>query len=173
MAVDASKLRKLGGRRGLGVPPIDGSPGIEESDRPETSALASSTLLPNFREHQVETEAAELQHTVLSAAESLFPPHNPSPLLDGSVKAASASEPNVTAPSGLVSAAAERGNGGQTVFERRQRVPPLEAEPKIPFTTRVSASTKDRLENACHFLRKKHQDFINDAIIAHLKKHGF
>src|SRR4051812_14150039 len=29
MAVDPSKLRKLG-RRGLGTPPTDGSPGIEE-----------------------------------------------------------------------------------------------------------------------------------------------
>jgi hypothetical protein len=54
----------------------------------------------------------------------------------------------------------------------RARVP-LQVEQRVPFTTRVTVSTKDRLENACFHLRRKHQDFINEAIQEHLKKHGF
>jgi hypothetical protein len=66
-----------------------------------------------------------------------------------------------------------QGRGEQTAARGRQRVPLPEAEARIPFTTRVSISTKERLEDACHYLRVKHQDFINQAIVAHLKKHGF
>ena len=40
MAVDPSKLKKLGRRR-LGLPPTDGSPGIEESAAKHGEALAS------------------------------------------------------------------------------------------------------------------------------------
>jgi hypothetical protein len=50
---------------------------------------------------------------------------------------------------------------------------PLQVEQRVPFTTRVTVSTKDRLENACFHLRRKHQDFINEAIQEHLRKHGF
>jgi hypothetical protein len=56
---------------------------------------------------------------------------------------------------------------------KRQRVPPSEAEPRIPFTTRVTLSTKERLEDACYHLRRRHQEFINEAIVAYLEKHGF
>ncbi len=67
-----------------------------------------------------------------------------------------------------------RGRGGREVAAaRHQRVPPPDAEPRMPFTTRVTLSTKERLEDACYHLRRKHQDFINEAILAHLTKHGF
>ena len=41
MAVDPSKLKKFG-RRGLGLPPTDGSPGIEESTANRAQASAPS-----------------------------------------------------------------------------------------------------------------------------------
>ena len=46
-------------------------------------------------------------------------------------------------------------------------------EARISFTTRITVSTKDRLEEATHVLRAKHQDLINDVIVAHLEKLGF
>lgn len=55
----------------------------------------------------------------------------------------------------------------------RRRVPPPETEPRIPFTTRVALSTKERLEDACYHLRVKHQVFIDEAIRLHLKRNGF
>jgi hypothetical protein len=54
-----------------------------------------------------------------------------------------------------------------------ERVPLNLDEQRVPFTTRVTVSTKDRLENACFHLRRKHQDFINEAIQEYLSKHGF
>jgi hypothetical protein len=68
---------------------------------------------------------------------------------------------------------ADSGGAVGLTYPTRQRVPPVESEPRMPFTTRVTLSTKERLEDACHFLRVKHQDFINQAIVAHLEKHGF
>ena len=56
---------------------------------------------------------------------------------------------------------------------RRPRLPPPAAEPRIPFTTRVAASTKERLEEACYHLRVKHQAFIDEAIRLHLERHGY
>lgn len=56
---------------------------------------------------------------------------------------------------------------------RHQRVPPPAVEPRVPFTTRITWSTKERLEEACHVLRRKQQDFIDEAIQIHLNKYGF
>jgi hypothetical protein len=66
-----------------------------------------------------------------------------------------------------------KGRGGEGPSPRRQRVPPPETEPRIPFTTRIAASTKERLEDACYHLRVKHQAFIDEAIRIHLERHGF
>ena len=72
-----------------------------------------------------------------------------------------------------VSATTARTGGKQQTVQRGHRVPPPDAEPRIPFTTRITRSTKERLEDACYHLRRRHQDFINEAIAAHLEKHGF
>jgi len=187
MGVDASKLRKLS-RRNLGVPPTDGSPGIEHSS---ATAPAEPPTAPTFFESKEDFRgSAATTHT---AQDSKRPEEFPSDpprsdqqrlsvssdvagqQMNGAGEGTNASEASADAfvlplhESPVVA----RSRAESANLQRRQRVPAPEAEPRLPFTTRVSASTKERLEDACHFLRMKHQDFINQAIIAHLKKHGF
>lgn len=198
MAVDASRLKKLG-RRSLGAPPTNGSPGIENSAVAVAEVSPGRPFVPIIMGAEYETGQANAEAACASQAEALATPEPveaASPVAAPSVQESAASpdqtaepvlngagegellpevedEPEATLAPRRALAAAGRGRGEQTASQRRQRVPPPEAEPRIPFTTRVSSSTKERLEDACHFLRRKHQDFINDAIIAHLKKHGF
>lgn len=143
MPVDASGLKKLG-RRSLGAPPTDGNPGIEgDIAEPTSSGPANATRGINGAGEGPSPSAAKTDHDDAPSA----PP-----------------EPQV--------AAATR-ESQTPQAQRRHRVPPPVEEPRIPFTTRVAASTKERLEEACYHLRVKHQVFIDEAIRAHLKKHGF
>ena len=187
MTVDASKLKKPS-RRGLGAPPTDGSPGIEDDfgSAPDDKRQPAVFSPPE--------DASGLTAGVSAATSRVlgvddFPPSAPT---RQSFAPAAVSGQNLQVLSGVdegrkgpgaedegTSTTAHRtpstgrGRGEQLNPQPRQRVPPPEAEARIPFTTRVSVSTKERLEEACHFLRVKHQDFINQAIVAHLKKHGF
>ena len=157
MAVDASKLKR---RRSLGVPPTDGAPGIEEtapdpsgSDIAPAESFTPEFLKPEHHEHFV--NAARLVAPELPAAWH---------------------QEEEEAHTGR--AGPEVGSEGPPMRRsgapgHRQRVPPPIAEPRVPFTTRVTLSTKERLEDACYHLRQKHQDFINEAILAHLEKNGF
>jgi hypothetical protein len=142
VAVDPTKLKKPG-RRGLGLPPKDGSPGIEES-----SAKVPSDLEPS----RSWLHTAESQKPAGPGAEP-----EPEP----------GEHPVIPRAATRVRAA------GEQHFERGHRIPAPHTEPRIPFTTRITASTKERLEDACYHLRRRHQDFINEAIVAHLEKHGF
>lgn len=178
MAVDASKLKR---RRGLGAPPTEGAPGIEE---PEVVNQGEAKWQPPPRPAFLDRALAQT-----GAAEANPPPPAasiPSGAGEGAVaepeppEAEPEREPEpkaepepVVAQRPAEAPAARRGMGGEAAPARRQRVPLLEAEPRVPFTTRVTMSTKERLEDACYHLRKKHQDFINEAILVHLKKHGF
>jgi hypothetical protein len=173
MAVDASKLKKFG-RRGLGLPPSDGSPGIEEGPANTADPLASEP------QNHIGTGAHAVpgteRATILAAL--AVTPEAPSARTraaeaqlgregrGGIVTQLEAEERRVTPVAG-------RGGGEQGTVQGRYRVPPHDAEPRVPFTTRITSSTKERLEDACYHLRRKHQDFINEAIAAHLEKHGF
>jgi hypothetical protein len=150
MAVDASRLKKVV-RRGLGAPPTDGSPGIDETIK----------VAQEGRKF-VETDASVLspgaENTHIEANSSIRP----------------GKDTEVVPPIRESFGSSEREGKEQPLgTQRPPRVPRLEPEPRIPFTTRISAITKERLEEACHHLRVKHQDFINQAIISHLDKHGF
>ncbi len=200
MAVDPSKLKRFG-RRGLGSPPTDGSPGIEGSAATtsgNTSAEAARHPIPPFRQADVERSGADVQQAMPPTKPPARIPAEPTP------SAAAATwdpVPASTEAAALVSngagegtsegdlkfeeelgispgprrlhTTAGRGSARQVEAQPRQRVPPPEAEPRIPFTTRIAASTKERLEDACYHLRTKHQAFIDEAIRIHLKKHGF
>ncbi len=187
MAVDPSKLKKPV-RRSLGAPPTDGSPGIEDNIR-----LASDNGTPPAA-LSLSDEGSRPDAPASAAAMSMprsnhHPPPTPTPKWVAStptgghdhVRQNGADEESLSQhvdDEGLVSVARRapasgRERGDQPISHGRQRVPPPEAEARIPFTTRVSVSTKERLEDACHYLRMKHQDFINQAIVAHLKKNGF
>jgi hypothetical protein len=156
MAVDASKLKR---RRSLGLPPTDGTPGIEETapDLSESDIASAETSTPAFLkpEHQ--------EHLVQPAR--LAAPEPPAGWQQGEGVHTVRPEPEVGSEGPPARRSGAPGH--------RQRVPPPEAEPRVPFTTRVTLSTKERLEDACYHLRQKHQDFINEAILAHLEKHGF
>jgi hypothetical protein len=185
MAVDPSKLKRPS-RRSLGAPPTDGSPGIEDEfglapdgrnppapqppavheKGPDAQVAASRTQTTNaFPPSEPETYSVPqtplTDHDRQQSSTTGDYPKGESIVDNGAVVTAS----RVPAPG--------RGRGDQTGPQGRQRVPLPLAEAKIPFTTRVSLSTKERLEEACHYLRVKHQDFINQAIIDHLSKHGF
>ena len=149
MAVDASKLRR---RRGLGAPPTEGAPGIEDVIAQPPLQLPKSEPAV-FAAQQADADAPraaqDLPHPGLGpAAEMAAVPVRPS----------------------LPPAARGRREEGTAP---RQRVPPPQAESRVPFTARITLSTKERLEDACYHLRRKHQDFVNEAILLHLKKHGF
>jgi hypothetical protein len=161
MAVDPSKL-KNSRRRSLGSPPTDGSPGIDH-DPGESSTYAA----PGGGDATASPIPAQPtpQSTAPASGNGQTQPTVGANGSDDEESASRLSEPEPAKGQGRGERAASP--------QGRRRVPPPEAEPRIPFTTRVSASTKERLEDACHFLRVKHQDFINQAIVAHLKKHGF
>jgi len=114
MVVDPSRLR----RRGLGSPPTDGNPTLEEETTLDQGAAAGGREEPDEGQKDAAPQAA----------------------------AATA---------------------------RMQRAPRAEIEPRVPFTTRIAVSTKERLEAACFLRRMKHQDFIDEALRIHLKKNGF
>jgi hypothetical protein len=161
MAVDPSKLRNSR-RRGLGSPPTDGSPGIDR-DPGDPSIYAA----PGGGDATASQISAEPTPQLMAPATGSGQPQ-PRVGANGANDEEGASRLSRPEP------AEGQGRGERpTSPQGRQRVPPPESESRIPFTTRVSASTKERLEDACHFLRVKHQDFINQAIVAHLKKHGF
>lgn len=167
MAVDASKLKR---RRGLGVPPTDGAPGIEDT------VLELEAYHPPQPAFLDRTFAASSEAQAGDAREPSPPPEPVSaanPIGARAEPELSEKEPAIPPRRAAAPALAERGRGGEGTLARRQRVPPPEAEPRVPFTTRVTVSTKERLEDACYHLRRKHQDFINEAILAHLKRHGF
>jgi hypothetical protein len=189
MAVDASKLKR---RRGLGAPPTEGAPGIEESDvARQEQAEARAFPQPAFLDQALSEGApaeANPPPPFAEPATAQPEPAVPAKRAEGEgadaepapPKAEPEHEPELgaelepaIAPRRAEAPSARRGGGGEAGPTRRQRVPPPEAEPRVPFTTRVTVSTKERLEDACYHLRKKHQDFINEAILVHLKKHGF
>jgi hypothetical protein len=213
MAVDVSKLKKLG-RRGLGAPPTDGSPGIEESVAPPLEVPAAPAeaagepeapftldgpsvpvfLRPEYRDRAgavtaLSPEPAAPAVSPPAAETSAIPPlateaaqaHAANPVASGAGGRESTAAPGpeaeedeeaAPAPRRTASIGPERGEPEATQ-QRRQRAPRPQEEPRIPFTTRVSVSTKERLEEACYHLRVKHQAFIDEAIRAHLEKHGF
>lgn len=55
----------------------------------------------------------------------------------------------------------------------RRRAPAPDVEPRVPFTSRITVTTKERLEEACYNLRMKHQQFVDEAIRIHLERNGF
>ena len=157
MAVDPSKL-KSSSRRSLGVPPTDGSPGIDVDLKIEDSQPTTvKSLDPRLAKTDSSPEAATHTHDSRGSGE-----------ISQSFRRKESS-----APASERTSPAEQGRGERPRSQGRQRVPPPQSEARIPFTTRVTASTKERLEDACHFLRVKHQEFINQAIDLHLEKHGF
>jgi hypothetical protein len=174
VAVDPSKLKKSS-RRALGLPQTDGSPGIEESavqaaeastSNPQTHAGSRRDATP-----EVATEPTEVSRDPepplawSSTAEAQSPPRG---------RGGASPVPDLEEDPTVRRVPATAGPGGeQQSFRRRHRVPPPDAEPRIPFTTRITRPTKERLEDACYHLRRRHQDFINEAIAAHLEKHGF
>lgn len=187
MAVDSSKLKKPG-RRSLGAPPTEGSPGFEgefvpASDGGPQSGTFSTSI---YSDRQAETDRADATRAPGPAnGRPIKPMTQPEPSSAGSHQlthgptgtgeqngARDRNGPNATAFAEHRPATG-RWRGEQPNRQGRQRVPPPETEARAPFTTRISASTKERLEDACHYLRVKHQDFINQAIVAHLEKYGF
>ena len=181
MAVDPGKRKR---RKGAGAPPTEDAAGIEAaaSPPPEPSTAPANTFTPPFLRPEyrarviAEREAREAAEAVSSRAEPTPALKAPEPAAmprerEGSLAAEPEAEPG---PARLAVTPAARGKRGEVVAPaRRQRVPPPEAEPRVAFTTRVTLNTRERLEDACYHLRRKHQDFINEAIVAHLKKHGF
>ena len=187
MAVDLSKLRKPSRRR-LGTPPTDGSPGIEDdfgfAPDDETQPAAPSPpgnlnrLTAPVNASATRTQRANALSPSTPMPNSVTPtlPSGPDhQVLNGTDEESgtSSTEDEGASTQARRVPATSRGRGEQPTHQGRQRVPPPAAEARIPFTTRVSVSTKERLEEACHYLRVKHQDFINHAIVAHLKKYGF
>jgi hypothetical protein len=179
MSVDPSKLRKLG-RRGLGAPPTDGSPGIEGSAALYPNDGGSTqNLNPDGapREEQAvarpeSAESAQMPAAPTSMPESAAARNEPAEANDTDLgRSAPETDEDDAAPARR-KAVATRGRDEQTVVVRH-RVPPPREEPRLPFTSRIAASTKERLEDACYHLRIKHQHFVDEAIRAHLKKHGF
>ncbi|MDJ0391037.1 hypothetical protein QMO56_23260 [Roseomonas sp. E05] len=186
MAVDQNKLKALGRRRGLGAPPTDGSPGIEEevAQPAETPAAPEKPPLPKFLRDRREGEVAPPPQP--PAAD---PIPSPAPAAEAPQPAGKAGEgarapgwraddiPDAEddeegeAPLPRRATAPARGRAG--VPAQPRRVPRPADEPRVPFTTRIAVSTKERLEDAAYSLRMKHQDIINDAIVAYLKKLGF
>jgi hypothetical protein len=179
MSVDPSKLRKLG-RRGLGAPPTDGSPGIEgsaalhandggQAKNPNSDGAplgGRAVASPEFE------EPTPVPVPPASMPESVSPQNEPADASDAdSGRADPEIDDNDAAPARR-KAVATRGKDEQNVVVRH-RVPPPREEPRLPFTSRIAASTKERLEDACYHLRIKHQHFVDEAIRAHLKKHGF
>jgi hypothetical protein len=159
MAVDASRLKKLG-RRGLGMPPTDGSPGIEDDATSDGQLTGVTAAASDTEQHFSPLPAVQLKpgRPETDDARPELVDHN-----DAEVPAAMLRR-------GLTPG---RRPAADATAQQRQRVPRPEIEPRVPFTTRIAASTKERLEDACYHLRTKHQDFINEAITAHLEKHGF
>jgi len=179
MPVDTSKLRKLG-RRGLGAPPTDGSPGIDDRPAPGPETSVSQPGPPplhlDFKDSKA-TAAVTLPTQNPELAVHLPPAqtYGAKTEMNGAGQEARAPErdedlADSTPRQGFADG---QGRGQPAAAERHQRVPPPELEPRIPFTTRIAASTKERLEDACYHLRIKHQAFIDEAIRLHLKKHGF
>ena len=176
MAVDASGLRR---RRGLGAPPTEGTPGIEGTELSVREKDYRPSQPPFLDRTPAPTAAAQAEALPNPAADSTGS-LKPDPVTVALVPAPSlvadtsgvGEEVAFTTLSRL-SPSATRSSGEGIAATQRQRVPPPEAEPRVPFTTRVTVSTKERLENACYHLRRKHQDFINEAILAHLSKHDF
>jgi hypothetical protein len=178
MAVDASKLKR---RRSLGAPPTEGAPGIEEG-APQTEKPLAARPTPGMQRF---AETSERQPAgIPEPAAERSQPGVPAPVAEiasaepdraGGRGRAIEPEPQaepVPVRRGAAAAARGRGGGAATPV-RRQRVPAPEAEPRVPFTTRIAASTKERLEDACYHLRMKHQAFIDEAIRIHLEKQGF
>lgn len=135
---------RLKRRRTLGAPPTEGAAGIEE----ESALDPTQTVLaePDGIEGKTSAKLKPPDTGPEASPASLHPEVEPEAL---------SREREDTAPA------------------QRRRVPPLNAEPRVPFTTRIAVSTKERLEDACYHLRMKHQAFIDEAIKIHLEKHGF
>src|SRR5208283_1165306 len=175
MTVDPSKLKKPT-RRGLGAPPTDGTPGIEDDRDPAPGDRKQPAVLSSPADANGLTAAVSNGATRIQGFDE-FPPSAalrqsvaPAPV-SGQDRPELSGEDEGSSTTAHPVPATGRGMGEQPTAQGRQRVPAPVAEARIPFTTRVSVSTKERLEDACHFLRVKHQDFINQAIVAHLKKH--
>lgn len=191
MTVDASKLKRIG-RRGLGSPPTNGSIGIDgteewisptsdgsggeatNSARPTAgNGEMDATAFRSVDEDQLQRPHLPSMHSGDDAA--VRPEH---PTATALHRVPSGSEAQLAEPedyrSSMESVTREHSSPGEEVKSRlRHRVPLGEIEPRVPFTTRITLSSKERLEEACYHLRRKHQDFINEAIIAYLEKHGF
>jgi hypothetical protein len=181
MAVDPSKLKRLG-RRGLGAPPTDGSPGMEESATdatPPGPGTQPAVVYSRPEQHEGTRALADEQKIPVPPIAATLQDQEPSPApsnlagLDLGAAGQPEFKPQVAAPApGRVPTAASS-DGAATAAPLRRRVPPRQEEPRIPFTTRIAVSTKERLEDACYHLRTKHQAFIDEAIQIHLRKHGF
>lgn len=153
MAVDTSRLRGSG-RRSLGTPPTEGAPGMEEpsitgrGDREEQGITTPDQGRPVMAPNTDASQEHSGQHRRAI---------DPTGQNDTKDKVSS-----------------NQGEGAnQAASAARRRVPPPTAEPRIPFTTRIAVSTKERLEDACYHLRIKHQVFIDEAIRLHLERHKF
>ena len=175
MGVDASKLRR---RRSLGLPPTEGASGMEEAPQIEKSLTGwAAPAIERFVEVRDQPAERMLEPSQPAVSISAPVPEVASKGPDGARKRDRATEPKMeVAPEAVpvirAAATASRGRGEEAAA-RRLRAPRPEEEPRVPFTTRVTLSTKERLEDACYHLRRRHQEFINEAIVAHLKKHGF
>ena len=175
MSVDASKLKR---RRGLGAPPTEGAPGIEPAEVNVEQKNVLQPLQPQFLDRVLPISVSTQDGSALPSQETLRGALTATAEMNGFVgplRRPEEGREDASAVPRKPDAAPEvaRGRAGGAPPIRRQRVPPPETEPRVPFTTRVAISTKERLEDACYHLRRKHQDFINEAILAHLERHGF
>lgn len=152
MSINTSRLRG-GGRRTLGSPPTDGTPGIEQPIKLEQDGQTNSGS-------EKQTPVMSIGSPEQSAPALTSGQPGPSHVVVGDGRSEG---------SELTAVGASKLGAGSP----RRRVPPPEAEPRIPFTTRVALSTKERLEDACYHLRIKHQVFIDEAIRLHLQRNGF
>jgi len=134
MAVDASRLKR---RRGLGSPPTEGAPGIEEK-----VALAPQTEKPRSRLATRDHTTADATGRVVADPQPASSPEQTAPAeLDGLYETVLAAEPELPdeEPEIKTALSTVRGRrGGEVTAARHQRVPPPDAEPRMPFTTRVT-----------------------------------
>lgn len=165
MAIDTSKLKGVGRRRGLGTPPADGSPGIEEATGPDGNPAPAHTP-----EDQRQRAAADAS---IPTSDELYAGPPPTRTKQSTTIEAPKNARAAEGAPRATGSATGRWKDEPVLPRQRQRVPPQSAAARVPFTTRITLETKDRLEDACHHLRMKHQDFIEQALEEHLRKRGF
>lgn len=95
------------------------------------------------------------------------PPTDGSPGIEGEGKQAIEA---ITEQSTFAAVASRSDEGARSL---RRRAPAPDVEPRVPFTSRITVTTKERLEEACYNLRVKHQQFVDEAIRIHLTETAF